>query len=164
MKYMRRNASNKHVKVKSMVMKHTAESIRVVEYQQEREILYDNLFTSRTFKYKIRPIVGEYQHRRAMECRGHHLYSCRTSPSPRGQTELICVVPCHVNFHNSLPHQLLIPRADTQSDEYQNLSTFRQQLVQFKGTTNRGGGHQQRKHIAPTVSTSERKRSTLHSL
>ena len=29
-------------------------------HQQEREILYDNLFASRTFKYKIRPIVEEY--------------------------------------------------------------------------------------------------------
>ena len=35
-------------------------------HQQEREILYDNLFTSRTFKYKIRPIVEEYRHRCAM--------------------------------------------------------------------------------------------------
>ena len=31
MKYMRRNASNKHVKVKSMDVKHTAESIRAME-------------------------------------------------------------------------------------------------------------------------------------
>ena len=81
MKYMRRNASNKHVKVKSMVMKHTAESIRVVEYQQEREILYDNLFASRTFKYKIRPIVEEYRHRRAMRRSIHHPYGRRASPS-----------------------------------------------------------------------------------
>ena len=29
-------------------------------HQREREILYDNLFASRTFKYKIRPIVEEY--------------------------------------------------------------------------------------------------------
>ena len=35
-------------------------------HQQEREILYDNLFASRTFKYKIHPIVEEYRHRRAM--------------------------------------------------------------------------------------------------
>ena len=33
MKYMRRNASNKHVEVKSMVVKHTAESIKVVEQE-----------------------------------------------------------------------------------------------------------------------------------
>ena len=31
MKYMRQNASNRHVKVKSMDVKHTAELIRVVE-------------------------------------------------------------------------------------------------------------------------------------
>ena len=31
MKYMRRNASKKHVKVKSMDVKHTADSIEVVE-------------------------------------------------------------------------------------------------------------------------------------
>ena len=35
-------------------------------HQQEREILYDNLFASQTFKYKIRPIVEEYRHHRAM--------------------------------------------------------------------------------------------------
>ena len=28
-------------------------------HQQECEILYDNLFASRTFKYKIRPIIEE---------------------------------------------------------------------------------------------------------
>ena len=50
-------------------------------HQQEREILYDNLFTSRTFKYKICPIVEEYRHRRAMRRRGQHPYGRRTSPS-----------------------------------------------------------------------------------
>ena len=50
-------------------------------HQQEREILYDNLFASQTFCYRICPIVGEYRHRHAMERRGHHPYSCRTSPS-----------------------------------------------------------------------------------
>ena len=50
-------------------------------HQQEREILYDNLFTSRTFKYKICPIVEEYQHCRAMRRRSHHPYGCRASPS-----------------------------------------------------------------------------------
>ena len=52
-------------------------------HQQEREILYDNLFASRTFKYKIRPIVEEeeYRHRRAMRRRGQHPYSRRASPS-----------------------------------------------------------------------------------
>ena len=57
-------------------------------HQQEREILYDNLFTSRTFKYRICPIVGEYQHRRAMELRGHHPYSRRTSPSTSSTSSL----------------------------------------------------------------------------
>ena len=47
----------------------------------QREILYDNLFASRTFKYKIRPIVEEYRHRRTMRCRGQHPYGRRTSPS-----------------------------------------------------------------------------------
>ena len=50
-------------------------------HQQEREILYNNLFTSRTFKYKIRPIVEEYRHRRAMRRSIHHPYGCRASPS-----------------------------------------------------------------------------------
>ena len=50
-------------------------------HQQEREILYDNLFASQTFKYKIRPIVEEYQHRRAMRRRGQHPYGRRASPS-----------------------------------------------------------------------------------
>ena len=31
MEYMRRNASNKHVKVKSIVMKHTAKSIETMK-------------------------------------------------------------------------------------------------------------------------------------
>ena len=50
-------------------------------HQQEREILYDNLFASRTFKYNIRPIVEEYRHHRAMRQRGQHPYSRRASPS-----------------------------------------------------------------------------------
>ena len=49
-------------------------------HQQEREILYDNLFASRTFKYKIRPIVEEYRHRCAMRRSIHHPYGQRTSP------------------------------------------------------------------------------------
>ena len=51
------------------------------QHLQEHEILYDNLFTSRTFRYRIRPIVGEYRHHHAMEQQGHHPYSRRTSPS-----------------------------------------------------------------------------------
>ena len=50
-------------------------------HQQECEVLYDNLFASWTFHYRIRPIIGEYRHCRAMEWQGHHPYSCRTSPS-----------------------------------------------------------------------------------
>ena len=50
-------------------------------HQQEREILYDNLFASRTFKYKIHPIVEEYRHRRAMRRSIHHPYGRRASPS-----------------------------------------------------------------------------------
>ena len=50
-------------------------------HQQEREILYDNLFASQTFKYKIRPIVEEYRHHRAMRRSIHHPYGRRTSPS-----------------------------------------------------------------------------------
>ena len=51
------------------------------QHQQEREILYDNLFASWTFKYKIRPIVEEYRHRRAMRRNIHHPYGRRASPS-----------------------------------------------------------------------------------
>ena len=50
-------------------------------HQQEWEILYNNLFATQKFCYRIRPIVGEYWHRRAMERRGHHPYSHKTSPS-----------------------------------------------------------------------------------
>ena len=39
------------------------------------------MFTSRTFKYKIRPIIEEYRHRRAMRRSIHHPYGCRASPS-----------------------------------------------------------------------------------
>ena len=31
-------------------------------HQQEHEILYDNLFASRTFKYKICPIIEDFVH------------------------------------------------------------------------------------------------------
>ena len=51
------------------------------QHQKEREILYDNLFASRMFKYKICPIVEEYRHRRAMRRRGYHPYGRKASPS-----------------------------------------------------------------------------------
>ena len=55
-------------------------------HQQEREILYDNLFASRTFKYKIRPIVEEYRHRRAMRRSIHHPYGdAPTNDLPSGK-------------------------------------------------------------------------------
>ena len=74
-------------------------------HQQEREILYNNLFASRTFKYKIRPIVEEYRHRRAMRRSIHHPYGRGISPVSSAFTE-------EGTYRNSLPHQHLIPRAD----------------------------------------------------
>ena len=50
-------------------------------HQQEREILYDNLFASGMFKYKICPIVEEYRHRRAMRRSIHHPYGRKAPPS-----------------------------------------------------------------------------------
>ena len=61
-------------------------------HQQERETLYDNLFVSRTFRYRIRPIVGEYQHRRAMEWRGHHPCTSSTNSSPSSEEFPLVIV------------------------------------------------------------------------
>jgi hypothetical protein len=50
-------------------------SIREMEkelsrHKDERRILYDNLFGSRKFRHKIRPIVNDYRHRLALKRRG----------------------------------------------------------------------------------------------
>ena len=51
-------------------------------HQQERETIYDYLFESRSFTNRLKPIVSEYRHRRALHRRGFHPYGQLQTPSP----------------------------------------------------------------------------------
>src|SRR3977135_3710885 len=44
-------------------------------HHKERELLHDLMFESRSFRARIRPIVGLYRHRNAQRRRGFHPYS-----------------------------------------------------------------------------------------
>ena len=47
---------------------------------KEREHLYNHLFDTKSFQSRIKPIVSEYRHRRALERRGYRPYGRISSP------------------------------------------------------------------------------------
>ena len=71
------------------------------DQQKEREVLFDHLFDSRSFRTKIRPIVSKHRHRQAQIRRGFqpdsHTSSSPPNPSPSSSSN---EVPLQSSSHH----------------------------------------------------------------
>jgi hypothetical protein len=70
-------------------------------HNQERQTLHDYLMDDSTFRHRIRPIVADYRHRRALQRRGHHHPYGRTNPETSSSSSSSEEFPARMNI---LPH------------------------------------------------------------
>jgi hypothetical protein len=89
--------------------KSLSQSIELLEQelerqQMEREALFDQLFDSRSFRTRIRPIVSKYRHEQALIRRGFHPYSHTADSPPSSSSHEVSFPPSsesHTTSNNS---------------------------------------------------------------